>query len=231
MNDLLWTVAKKAIGDFRMFLSSGGTWRDLFIVCSFIALYFLYERVAAHVQRRRAIKQGSVSYQAKKFTTEKIGRRQLLFRAGYDAVRYPTLVSLFTAAAVIPVVFIAEWLIKFTFVGHAPVVCDDVEFFSTLWQVQAGLSAAALPILIFIIELSKDQNNLATRSSQVLIRETWIFPIIVVALTSVSKVGIDLYVNRKGECIGFANVLLFVLVTFLTVFAYYQALRLMFNPA
>jgi hypothetical protein len=43
-----------------------------------------------------------------------------------------------------------------------------VAAYTTMWQVQAGIAAVALPVLLFVIELSKDERQAATRSHEVL---------------------------------------------------------------
>jgi uncharacterized membrane protein len=175
LNEFVWLSLPKITSNISTFLRQGGFWRAFLVVCCFIALCFVYEKLLAWTRRQRSIKQSWVSYQAKQFTVLKIGRKQLFFQAVSDKIRYPNFVSLFLAVGIVGVVFLVEALVRkleLVFLGYLPVACNNREFFSTLWQVQAELSAAALPILIFVIELSKDQNNLATRSSQVLIRET-----------------------------------------------------------
>jgi hypothetical protein len=130
----------EAILRLQTFLRSSPVARDILFVCVFIGICAIYEKAGAYFRTRRAFEQGSVFYQARKFTTERIGRKQLFFRMAYDAVRYPTLVALCAAAGVIPVIFAGAWLIDeitSTFLSHSPLVCDNVEFFSTLWQVQA----------------------------------------------------------------------------------------------
>jgi hypothetical protein len=105
---------------------------------------------------------------------------------------------------------------------------DMLSFFSTLWQVQTGISAAALPILIFIIELSKDEQEAVKRTAEVLVRETYIFPIIVFSLIGSAKIGIDTRYYMR-ESIYCSDSLIFFITVFLSCYAYYKALLLIFS--
>lgn len=103
--------------------------------------------------------------------------------------------------------------------------------YTTMWQIQAGIAAVALPILLFIIQLSKDEKQTATRSHEVLIRETWIFPIIVFSLAGAFRIGVDIAWFPK-EIIFIADfIMVFLLTLVFTVLAYFSALKLLFSPS
>jgi uncharacterized membrane protein len=101
-----------------------------------------------------------------------------------------------------------------------------LSFFSTLWQVQAGIAGAALPFLLLVIEFSKDETYATLRSSEVLIRRTFIFPVTSIALAGAIKIGFDtLWYATPGM---FAlDLSIFVLTSFGTLYAYARAMQLM----
>ena len=103
--------------------------------------------------------------------------------------------------------------------------------FTAMWQVQAGIAAVALPILLFAIELSRDQRQIALRTHEVLIRETWIFPIIVFSIAGTMRIGGDISWFGKEIVFLFDLLLVFCLTLLFTLFAYFRALALLFNPA
>jgi hypothetical protein len=74
--------------------------------------------------------------------------------------------------------------------------------FGTLWQVDAAIAAIALPLLLFVIELSKDDKQAVTRSHEVLIRSTSLVFILTLSAAGLLKVGID--------ALWFPNSLIFV---------------------
>src|SRR5207249_3144671 len=53
---------------------------------------------------------------------------------------------------------------------------------TTLWQAHIALAGLALPVLVFIIELAKDDISAFAPSSEVLVRRTLAFPIIAFVL-------------------------------------------------
>lgn len=103
--------------------------------------------------------------------------------------------------------------------------------YTTMWQVQAGIAAVALPILLFVIELSKDDKQAAMRSHEVLIRETGVFPIIVFSLAGTFRIGLDIALFPKEAVFLLDFILVFLGTIILAVFAYLSALKLLFSPA
>ncbi len=148
-------------------------------------------------------------------------------------LRHPSIVSLLAPPSVLLISWLIQWLLsKYVWTCSNESNSNNVtNILLTLWQVQIGLAGAALPILIFVIEMTKDEGRAATKSSEVLIRETWIFPIIVIALSTAFKIGIDVYKNSSSISAELINLILFSVSVLLTIFAYYRAMRLMFSPA
>jgi hypothetical protein len=106
-----------------------------------------------------------------------------------------------------------------------------VAAYTTMWQVQAGIAAVALPVLLFVIELSKDERQAATRTHEVLIRETCIFPIIVFALAGTVRLGIDI-TWFPYPAVFVADLILVLGGTIVgAAAAYLVALNLLFSPS
>jgi hypothetical protein len=105
------------------------------------------------------------------------------------------------------------------------------EAYTALWQVQAGIAAVALPILLFVIELSKDREHIALQTHAVLIRETWIFFIIVFAIAGTVRIGCDI-AWFCTEAVFVTDLIFVLFLTLgLTVFAYFRAATMLFSPA
>lgn len=64
---------------------------------------------------------------------------------------------------------------------------------STLWQVQAGVAAIALPVLLFVIETARaDASTGGARTHEVLLRKTAVFPIFASAVVGTFVIGFGL---------------------------------------
>lgn len=102
--------------------------------------------------------------------------------------------------------------------------------YSTMWQVQAGIAAVALPILLFVIELSKEERQAAMRSHEVLIRDTWIFPIILFSLSGTLRLGIDMAWFLHPAVFLFDLLIVLGGTIAFTCVAYLLALSRLFSP-
>jgi hypothetical protein len=132
------------------------------------------------------------------------------------------------AASLIASFLLSKWNPKALSIGE---IGDLRTAFTAMWQVQAGVAAVALPILLFAIELSRDDRQIVLRTHEVLIRETWIFPIIAFSIAGTVKIGCDLSWFGREAVFLIDLFLIFHLTLIFTLFAYYQALMLLFNPA
>lgn len=99
----------------------------------------------------------------------------------------------------------------------------------TLWQVQAAVAGIALPLLTLAIQLAGDRATSVTSSSEILMRESWIFPIVSIALLGTIFMGIAAVWSESdlGLWLGLSW---FVLTVLAAVFAYWRALGTWFNP-
>ena len=105
---------------------------------------------------------------------------------------------------------------------------DFATVYTTLWQAQTALAGLALPILVFIIELAKDDTNAFAPTSEVLVRRTIVFPSIAFVLLSSAAfvVGAYWFPGTVTYIIGAA---LLAGAVGLTLLAYYRALTLLFQ--
>jgi hypothetical protein len=101
--------------------------------------------------------------------------------------------------------------------------------YSTLWQVQAGIAAVALPLLIFVIERSRDTPEAASTSAEVLILNSYALPIIAFALAVTFNIGVNL-ANGETATTFTIDLALFGATCLLTLVAYYRVVRLLFTP-
>jgi hypothetical protein len=102
--------------------------------------------------------------------------------------------------------------------------------YTAMWQVQATIAAVALPILLFVIQLSTDQRQAATRSHEVLIRHTWILPILVYSLMGTIRIGVDILWYPRPVVFLVDFVLILIPTILLALSACVSTLHLLFSP-
>jgi hypothetical protein len=117
---------------------------------------------------------------------------------------------------------------------HMPGVAatsDRFTVFNTMWQVQAGIAALALPVLTFGIERASNDKQIFARSAEVMGRESWSFLVIGFSFVVVARMGIDLAFFPTKSLVFVTDVALFLVTIAAAVFAYYRVLRLTLSPA
>jgi len=107
---------------------------------------------------------------------------------------------------------------------------DRISVFTAMWQVQAGIAALALPVLLFVIERSRDERQAALHSAEVLGRESWSFPIIGLSFVVLARMGIDMTWFSGNQLVFVTDLFLFLLTLVGALFAYYQVLQLILSP-
>lgn len=110
-------------------------------------------------------------------------------------------------------------------------VSEDVSYsyLGTLWSVQIGITAVLVPVTIFIIGLARDERESATRTSAVLIRESWIVPIVTFSILITVYFSWYYGLGSVNES-GLIYLLLLVsLGAFLAIFLYYRVIHLFLN--
>jgi hypothetical protein len=93
-----------------------------------------------------------------------------------------------------------------------------------------AVAAIALPILVFTIDLAGNRPGVAATTQDVLIRESFIFPILAFGLALTVRVGIDFLWFAQPSVLALDVAVLAVLI-FLTIFAFLRALSLIFSRA
>jgi hypothetical protein len=102
------------------------------------------------------------------------------------------------------------------------------EPFYVLWTVQAAVAGIALPVLVFIIELAKDDRTTGERTAEILIRHTWVFPIMGFSLLGLPLFGVIAGWFQSGFAYEAAFTIHAMTVT-LVVLAYWRALSVLFD--
>jgi hypothetical protein len=104
--------------------------------------------------------------------------------------------------------------------------------YGTMWQVQGAVAAIALPILLFVIQLSGERRDLAARTAEVLIRQSWAFFIIAFSLLGTVRIGVDVaWWGTSASVFALDLTLIFALTIALALWAYLRVLQLLFRPA
>jgi hypothetical protein len=150
-----------------------------------------------------------------------------------DTVGRPT----WWTPAIVTVVFVAVTVVQWAFVTrwpgtklNLPTGGQLTNLYTAMWQVQAGVAAVALPLLLFVIETSRDERQDASRRAEVLIRYSYALPAICIALLTTVHIGVS--VAKLDYPASFAlDFGLFSLTISLTVVAYLKVLLLLFSPA
>jgi hypothetical protein len=112
------------------------------------------------------------------------------------------------------------------------VICGDslAAAYNTMWGIHASVSSIALPLLLFVIERARADREAVARSHEVLIRDTFIFPIIAFSLVGVLRIGTDIALFPVQSVFLLDLGLVVVATILLAIMAYYTTLRLLFNP-
>jgi hypothetical protein len=102
--------------------------------------------------------------------------------------------------------------------------------YETMWQVQAAIAAFALPLLLFVIELSRDERQAATRTPEVLIRESAALSVIAFSLLGTVRIGVDIAWFQVESVFVIDFVLVFLTTIVLALVAYLLVLTTILSP-
>jgi hypothetical protein len=188
-----------------------------------------------NIFRNIEYKKGWISYEITQYKKEQF-KPYLKYHLNHIVrnITTPSVTSIATIVIVLLISWVIQWALNkdiwWPLTNYLMLPKRQVAL-SGIWQVQIALSVAALPILIFIIELTKDERLAATKSSEVLIRETLIFPIILLCFFIAFKIGLDIFFSKNSKATLIVNLVLFSLSIILTIYAYYKALNIMFSPS
>ncbi len=115
---------------------------------------------------------------------------------------------------------------------HTKWLIDDtqlIDSYLAMWQVQGAIAAVALPLLIVVIEFSKELRDVAGKRPEALIRESWIFPIIIFALVGTIRIGIDIGFFLNELVFWIDLFLVFIGTICFTIIAYKRMLSVLLD--
>lgn len=139
-----------------------------------------------------------------------------------------------TVIGVLAPIIIFHWIfhfLNFNFSFINGLESTGYSFLGTLWSVQIGITAVIVPVTIFVIGLARDERELATRTSAVLVRESWIVPIVTFSLLVTVYFSWYLATGSVSQS-GVLYILLLVSLTvFLAIFLYYKVMHLLLNTS
>ena len=141
---------------------------------------FVLSAVLYRVHRRTKRKAGmllTLVFEAKQNLFKKPGLIERIKRAR-DMLYYPSSASVLVPLALVGVVAGIEFLIT------NRLDLEDRNRLSNLIAVEAGLTAIIFPLAIFIIELTGERSETGVRKSEVVLRESFLFPTVMFVLFS-----------------------------------------------
>jgi hypothetical protein len=191
--------------------------------------FILGRNLYKYLKRRSERKKAFLSYKIQKARQEAL--RETRKERAWQWLQlhiHPNSTTVILIAAVAFVAWLIPLVLSWLIGAKVTLRANPSSLFPTLWGAQVGLAAAAIPVLIFIIELSKDEKTSAMRSAEVLIRETWVFPITMYTLIGSLKFGFDVW-GEITPVVFKIDVSIFVINAGFILWAYYRALFLMFN--
>jgi len=217
-----------------------GNFRLLFLLFGLIWIVFIS---LGHIRRAyrmgKSQRQNRIGIPGKRNWLREIVRSEMKLREPptpfIERLRQITIPSWKTVlfmAIFLVISILLSWILSTLCSGLFIVKTEDSlqEFYLNMWQVQAAIAAVALPLLIVVIEFSKDLRHLAARLPEALVRETWVFPIIVFALVGTMRLGIDITWFQKESVFWFDFLIIFIGTIGFTIVAYTRMLLIVFSP-
>jgi hypothetical protein len=118
-------------------------------------------------------------------------------------------------------------LSPFQLISHS---ADSLEnILGGLLQAHVTVASVALPLLIFVIERARDEEETRLPTSEVVMRESWVAPTTIFALLASAKMGWDYVALIPTSASVIVNALLFSLTVLLTARAILLTLSLSFS--
>lgn len=128
---------------------------------------------------------------------------------------YPSKASLAFPCVLVACLVVADWVAS---LWSGP---SDLAMLANLIAVEAGITTIVFPLIVFIIETTGDRSEMAVKKSEVLLKESFLFPVTICALAAL--VGFSL-IRTKYMAFG-----VLILTTATTMWALYQIVRLLLN--
>jgi hypothetical protein len=105
------------------------------------------------------------------------------------------------------------------------------DLYTTMWQVQAGIAALALPVLLFVVERSRDDPRAVFRSPEILLRDSYAYHILAFSFVVVGHIGLDLAWFGSSPSVVLLDLVLVVLTLVLAMYAYFKVVQLIMSSS
>jgi hypothetical protein len=105
------------------------------------------------------------------------------------------------------------------------------DLYTTMWQVQAGIAALALPVLLFVVERSRDDPRAVFRSAEILLRDSYAYHILAFSFVVVGHIGLDLAWFGSSRSVVLLDLVLVGLTLLLAMYAYFKVVQLIMSSS
>ncbi|MFL5963980.1 MAG: hypothetical protein ACJ757_13920 [Gaiellaceae bacterium] len=112
-----------------------------------------------------------------------------------------------------------------------PIGASLNDLYTTMWQVQAGIAALALPVLLFVVERSRDDPRAAFRSPEILLRDSYAYQIMAFSFIVVGHIGLDLAWFGSSAAVVLFDLVLVALTLVLAMYAYFKVVQLLMSSS
>jgi hypothetical protein len=102
---------------------------------------------------------------------------------------------------------------------------------TTMWQVQAGIAALALPVLLFVVERSRDDPRAVFRSPEILLRDSYAYQVLAFSFVVVGHIGLDLAWFGSSPAVVLLDLALVGMTLLLAVYAYFKVVQLIMSSS
>jgi hypothetical protein len=161
-------------------------YRDAFEWLSKTRLFRLYRRArlwlterASPVRRLVTRRRGWLSDAINQATAEARPTTSLGKTLGFDLTRSAPLVVMTLIVLLSAVLALCSLALSYlSWHLGLPNSTSLGDVYTTMWQVQAGIAALALPVLLFVVERSRDDPRAVFRSPEILLRDSYAYHIL-----------------------------------------------------
>jgi hypothetical protein len=105
------------------------------------------------------------------------------------------------------------------------------DLYTAMWQVQAGIAALALPVLLFVVERSRDDPRAVFRSPEVLLRDSYAYHIMAFSFMVVAHIGLDIAWFGSSRTVVLLDLVLVGATLLLAMYAYFKVVQLIMSSS
>jgi len=170
-----------------------------------------------YIRRQKKVKEGRLSALVDAARKRMVAELPFYTRAlkALHSLYYPSTASLAAPCVLVACLVLVDRIASF-WIGSA-----DLARLANLIAVEAGLTTIVFPLIVFIIETTGDRSEMAVKKSEVLLKESFLFPVTICALAALA--GFSL-IRTKYMAFG-----LLALTTGTSMWTLYQIVRLLLN--